>query len=575
MFKTIKTQLSLIMFLLTTQASAVITVGAGGIGVCDHNNLFDAFDDAITNNDHFIRVTSELIMHDTFIINDFIQITGGYDNCADANNNIAGTNLSQWDGDNSDTVVNINVAGVLPLVLIENFRIFDGNDTGFEGAGGIKVSNGSLTLINSTVESNAGSEGGGIQVTGNSSSLTLQDTIITNNSATILGGGISCNNMAEMNMSGDSVITLNTTNGNGGGIFGSNSCQININNGTPNLHPIFGLNGNIAEFGGGVYLSQGADMTITGDNSNPAEIVNNISTSANAQFEGGGGAFLTDNGTTLTATNAHISRNTAVNFGAGMVVKNSALVTMKRLNTPCWDNDKCSSLSGNRITSNTGNSAAGFFGFGGTGNINQTFISNNQANSRAIFRIDDFASVNMEGNVIVDNVGLSGVTTQSLFEVTGNSGSTLDFFYNTIASNNAFVMFVLNGISSSQSIRIINSIIWDQGDIIATLGGNTATGVFNCNFVHETTTLFGSMVDNFVSNPTFVDSANGDFHLSDNSFAIDLCNENTIQSQFKDLNGKDRGNDYPAIVDLRGTFDAGAYEYQFAELDIIFKNGFE
>ncbi len=537
--------------------------------------MFDAYTASVANNDHFIRVTSEQTLHDTFIMTSFTQITGGYDNCGDADNNIMGANLTQWNGDNTDTVITIDVSGVLPLVLLENFRLFNGNNIGVAGAGGMKIINGDVTLVNSIVELNDGREGGGIHVSDNSS-ITINDTAIKSNTATSRGAGVFCVGAnASVNMTGDSVIQLNSTTGNGGGVYASNGCQVTINNGNPSTNPKFGINGNVADFGGGVYMSSGADMIISGSDLAPAEITDNVSTNGNNQFAGGGGVFLSGNGTTLTATNTHISGNTAVNYGAGMVVENSALLSMKRLNTSCWDNDKCSSLSNNRVTSGFGNAAAGYIDFGGVVQINQTFISHNQANSKTVFRLNDFASARLEGNLIVDNIGLLNATTQSLFEITGSFTSTLDFFYNTLASNKAFVIFDLNGSSSSQEIRVINSLIWDQGDIINQSGANAPQGVFDCNLLHETTTLFGTSNDNTLLFPKFVDELNGDFHLASDSPARDLCGEGVIQSQFKDLNGQDRGVDDPTIPALRGNFEPGAYEYRVILPDAMFSDGFE
>ncbi len=565
----------LFLLLLSSQSFGFITVGSGGIGVCDFDNLLDAYTASVANNDHFIRVTSEQTLHDTFVMTSFTQITGGYDNCLDADTNTMGTNLTQWNGDNTDTVVTMNVGGAFPLVLIENFRLFNGNNTGFEGAGGIKIINGTLTLINSLVESNNGKEGGGIQLSG-SSSLTIQDSVVASNTATLQGGGLWCTGAsASVTIKGDSVIKLNSTNGKGGGIYASNACQVTVNNSAPMNNPVFGINGNVADFGGGVYMTTGANMIISGSDSTPAAITDNISTNANAQFAGGGGVFLTGNGTTLTTTNTHISNNTAINYGAGMVVENSALITMKRLNTPCWDNDKCSSLSNNRVTDGFGHSAAAFLDSGGVAHINQTFISNNQANSRTVMSLKDFSIARLEGNLIVDNVNLAGGNTQSLFHLSGNLASALDVFYTTIASNKAFVLFDLNGVSSSQEIRVINSLIWDQGDIINQSGGNAPQGVFDCNLVHQTTTLFGTVNDTTLLYPKFIDDLNGNFHLASDSDARDLCGEGVIQSQFKDLNGQDRGIDDPTIPALNGDFEPGAYEYKVVLPDAMFSNGFE
>jgi len=124
-------------------------------------------------------------------------------------------------------------------------------------------------------------------------------------------------------------------------------------------------------------------------------------------------------------------------------------------------------------------------------------------------------------------------------------------------------------------VKVYNSIIYDQGDIVTAVGNIDPNLVFNCNYVHETASLAAaqSAVNNFNFNPGFVDAANGDYHVVSGSLSKDLCNENLIQGQYKDLNGRTRGLDDPNVQNLVGPFDAGAYENY--DNEIIFKNGFE
>jgi hypothetical protein len=186
------------------------------------------------------------------------------------------------------------------------------------------------------------------------------------------------------------------------------------------------------------------------------------------------------------------------------------------------------------------------------------------------------AYLRLEGNLIVGNTSINQPSASRLISIEGNSGlaGNLDFFYNTVSTNNVLTHFFLDGSSSQQFVSINNSIIWDQGNIIETTGPINPALTVDCNYVHETTSfsVAQTATDIFSINPNFVNSLNGDFHVDLQSLSMDLCDENTIQSHHSDLNGKTRGYDNPAIGNLRGAYDAGAYEQN---LDAIFSNGFE
>jgi hypothetical protein len=249
---------------------------------------------------------------------------------------------------------------------------------------------------------------------------------------------------------------------------------------------------------------------------------------------------------------------------------------MERLDGTCWDNDKCSSLSNNTIVKATGDSAAGYVYDQAYAGIAQTYIANNKAELTSVISVSRVGYLRMEGNLIVDNGPFNQSFSARLFSITGNNGlaGNLDFFYGTLTSNNSASMFYLDGNSSQQFLNLNNSIIRDQGTIISVAGNINPFLNIGCNFVHETDSLAiaTTLTDTFNINPEFIDSDNGDYHLSPNSLAQDMCDENNPQANFKDLNAVTRGFDNLNVANLRGPYDIGAFEY---DNDTIFNNGFE
>jgi predicted outer membrane repeat protein len=99
-------------------------------------------------------------------------------------------------------------------VSISGLTITGGNaDVG----AGIYISNGTLTLINSTVRDNTAGFGGGIY-SESASSLTLKGSTVSGNAAGVLGGGIVLLQNTETHIEAKSSVTGNSA-GDGGGIF--------------------------------------------------------------------------------------------------------------------------------------------------------------------------------------------------------------------------------------------------------------------------------------------------------------------------------------------------------------------
>jgi CSLREA domain-containing protein len=107
-------------------------------------------------------------------------------------------------------------------VTLTGFTVTGGSVVG--SGGGILNDHGTLTLNNMTISGNAGSEGGGVYVDGNSgsASLTVTNSTISGNTATASGGGIHANGSglgATTLIITNSTISGNNADVHGGGLY--------------------------------------------------------------------------------------------------------------------------------------------------------------------------------------------------------------------------------------------------------------------------------------------------------------------------------------------------------------------
>lgn len=195
-------------------------------------------------------------------------------------------------------------------VTIDNSRITDNANTKYNGGGGIHMqgmgSDLQLTISSSEISGNVteGGSGGGIYASG-VKDVSITGTAIADNTAGGNGGGIFINeSWLGTNLTiNDSEITNNSASRGGGGIALFGEIQANLTNTT--------IKANTSEGGGGgIY----ADSTKTGTNLtiNGGEITENTA-------EGDGGA-IDFTGGTLTISNVSITENYALVTGGGIYV---------------------------------------------------------------------------------------------------------------------------------------------------------------------------------------------------------------------------------------------------------------
>jgi Zn-dependent metalloprotease len=208
------------------------------------------------------------------LINKSVTLSGGWNAAFTTQGGI-----STIDGQGARLGVTISGSAIS---VIDRFKVQNGSAC---EAGGIRVWGGgtTLTLNNSTISNNTktcSNAGGGIYNDGNT---TINDSSVSNN----IGGGIG-NSSGTLTLN-NSTISANVNNSSGGGI--GNAGIATLNNST--------ISGNTltANSGGGIYNSGSL-------------ILNNITISDNSTATGSGGGIQNENGT-VTIRNTIIAMNTA------------------------------------------------------------------------------------------------------------------------------------------------------------------------------------------------------------------------------------------------------------------------
>lgn len=143
----------------------------------------------------------------------------------------------------------------------------------------------------------------------------------------------------------------------------------------------------------------------------------------------------------------------------------------------------------------------------------------------------------------------------------------------TIAQNVISSPVVL---SISNYLELFGAIIDQPGKLSLAYSGGGEPSVGNV-LSGDITTL-PSDVSIISGEPSFVDAANGDFHLCRNSLAVDFAEP--FVGDDRDLDNLPRDQDLFDVSDLFGVRDLGAYELQngatgCGQAELIFANGFE
>ncbi len=563
-----------------------VTVGAVG---CDETNIIDA----LNSGDSEIRLVKGNYTTN-FTINTTMEIIGGYASCAAANANTPPTDKTFIFASNTmgPSVIKINLNNT--FVQFSNLYITGARKDAsvFNGGHGIEVvgTSGMVTIENSSVVDNRSDKGGGVFVSSNNAShakyINISDSVIFGNNAigfsagNGFGGGIYCSGSNTfVYIYGETEVSNNYAE-NGGGIAAEHGCQVRVSSGidvSSSSTKRGVMNNNALINGGGVYLNDNAnfflDPTFTGEFGVYASSTKPATLAFNTAGLNGGGIYAKLN-SRVSIKDSLIHANSAIDGGGVYLTIGSYMETsFSRLG--CWSPGSCMVISDNTATSTTpiGHGGAVYISNPGIGSsFSRTLFYGNRADSGTVMFLQGLPGVNdfyvtVSGSTLYNNGddGNGSFADYNVFQVTNNSN--LQINYSTIVDNdiNDITAVIRN---SNSKVKLIHSIIHNNENVIKEFSAlETQT---SCLVVNENTSVSGGNI--YVEDPGFVNPNVNDYHLNSDSFAIDLCEYSGLGNLY-DFDSELRGLDIFSVMNIEGTYDAGADEYN--DHLAIFKSGFE
>lgn len=492
------------------------------------------------------------------------------------------------DGNGSASVIKITDTNTGHLAILSHLTISGG---GGSSGGGIYYSGASaLNIGDSLITDNSAGDGGGIRFIGTGSSrndvyLSANTTVMTN-TAQHSGGGIRVDGNAWLHIDANQTwITQNTAGDYGGGIALIGNANVHI--GSPGY--LFGqyigvVYQNTANYGGGI------GTVATGGGSPfieiyPADASHPVRIEQNRAYRTGGGVYLgayeSSSGggaASVIAGGAQIDGN-AAQEGAGIYADtdSSTLYTgggfVMFKSGYCATGIECNSVSDNRAVT-----------LDGSGHDVPTAGSTILIQTQGEF---DAQQIAMRGNQgahvirVVDSLAetltlasclLANNTVTAELATFGSAAATIDSC--TIAGNaigGATVLRAQTGFALTDSIVA-------QGTLptLAYSGSASDLTLDDLMLAHDAPALPASAQHVAYDDPLFVDAAHGDFHLSAHSPAIDYAPP--VTGDDRDLDNRPRDQDQPAIADLWGDRDLGAYERPIGACvvsDTVYCDGFD
>lgn len=549
----------------------------------DPNSLQQAINDGASE----IRLSSQNNYLTNLSILADVVIKGGYNNCTDAANEIQNGLSSVIDGNSAASVItiqSINNANITldSLELINGMGIDIGIPSLFGGGMSIVNVKGLINLNRIYFHSNTGANGGGLsffhfQGLPDSTELIVNftDSLIRQNNAT-LGGGIRCinfdaNHSLNLVFSQGSVVKQNHATNQGGG-FHLQNCQLNYTAGISNLvggNPENEITLNTADSsGGGIYAFAGAIVNLSGTVEQAFDLTFNQSNLDTNISASGGGIFISDANSFANLTNTHVASNTSGRYGGGLFATFDGTINMTMGNNGCSYADYCSKLVGNTQQSLfPGGGSAAAARFSAQINIKNSLIEfNNSDDSGYIAYLEESAAMLFEGNLIIDNGQDTNQSNFTAFEQ--RQGTSLTMAYNTIDNNR--VNSTIFNMGFNTVLDLYGNIVNESGNITHSQANSTVN--IDCNMFNDMTTISEPTFNTVTATAVYLDESNHDYRLSNLSVeAIDVCDSNNY-SPGLDLSNNPRAIDNPAVVNVNGLYDLGAYEYKD---DLIFQNNFE
>jgi len=508
-------------------------------------------------------------------------------------------------GHNGDSVVSISGNSIVTLTY---FDINNGVAAAGGAGGGISfIGSGSLVIETSWVRANHATDGGGIYFQGTGSTMSTltvsANTQVLANTADGMGGGILVKGNATLNvLEPQTVIQSNhADSGYGGGVAVIGPARANI--GSPGIvgdtNVIGVLNGNSAEYGGGMALVAGTNdgdyplaRLFTTDASLPVAITNNTASHT------GGGIYMkpylsaipyASNSAYLCAWDFRIAGNIAqegtaiysdtdsggVNSTGGITQLGNCDFNGETFPTalgavPCTDSAACNTIEDNDGTDPTQGSVILVQTEGAI--VANRFSMRNNHSAHAIRVLDNTLAY-------LSDCLIAGNTWEQEPIHSGGNNISLKFQACTFADDLIGASHVIH---SESDLTMDDTLIQEPGTLALDYSGNPANLIVHYVISNDTTTLpvATGVVQGSVQ---FVDAAGGDYHLKPGQLlGIDFAPEPTglDQTGGVDLDGRARSIDLPTVVNAYGARDVGAYEApnlfrDCGAVDSVYCDGFD
>ena len=579
--------------------AAIFTVGTGA--GCSHGTIQSALNAAAASpGADTVRLTRSLTYQpEANSINDSqnLNLVGGFATCTQAATDSIKTVVSGAGGA-AEPVLRIN-AGTGVVIKLRHLSISGGDEDGGGAGGGIYFQgDGVLEVIESTITNNSAAYGGGIYALGTGTNAELiisEGNIISANTARYSGGGISIGGPIEMTMiAPNSIIAFNEAlgqaagTGYGGGLQVSGRAIAYI--GTSGVGGLGAIYSNEAINGGGISINSGAadgaDALVYLFTTNPTQPV---AVRGNYASNTGGGIYLQSYAGFLTAAYGLLCawdfriEDNAARDGSAIYLNSDSFLDVYQgsrveLNDPsctrpgavrCASGTPCNTISGNDAVETGG----GFSNGATLRLLTDTSLIGNRFEMRGNrggdgMRIDGFvAFVRLRDCLLAGNQ-----YSRQLLRTEGDS--LADIAGCTIARN---IINSTDVLQIATSLTMRDTIIDQPGNLTLAYSGSTSQLNVENVLASDITTL-PSDPSIISGDPSFVNAANGDFHVCADSLATDFAEP--VVGDDRDLDNQPRDQDLPGVPNLFGVRDLGAYELPAGATgcgaaDAIFRNGFE
>ena len=503
-------------------------------------------------------------------------------------------------GHDGDSVLHIDGASNVSLL---NLGI-TGGTVSDKGGGIYYDGTGSLSLTSTTVNLNHAGYGAGINMNGDGGPASLYLNAYSQilvNTADVSGGGIRMTGTSRLYaLQPHTLIGFNKAlNGYGGGMEVIGPARADI--GSPGFNGIGVIDGNEAAYGGGMDILAVDDdqhaivRLFTTDPDNPVQITDNFASHT------GGGIYLkpligiaSRADAVLCASDFRINANDAqegsaiysdadyANFPSDLVLgaqvalnTNSALDSNdSKLANYCVQSEPPSALGAVGCASGVACNQL---------NDNKVVDANDQPTDGSTILLQDSSAFYADRFSARSNMGAHVLRSISAFadltdcliadnvlsqELAESDGSTLAVDACTIAGNQIGAPFTFH-LPGGGGIYLYNSII-DQpgrGTVDPAIGfTNPFLGFGAADDLTTDATTLPPDAGISEGEPTFVDAANGDYHLAPSSLGVDYAPDVStipyLTTPTLDLDGNPRVVDLPTVPNLYGPRDLGAYEVQ-------------